>query len=34
MNKHDSRVYELVIKTGISDGLTRGFKKDLKIFKP
>ena len=34
INKHDSRVYELVIETGISDDLAKGFKKDLKIFKP
>ena len=33
MNTHDSRVYELVIEAGILDGLARGFKKDLKIFK-
>ena len=33
MNKHDSRVYELVMEAGIPDGLARGFKKDLKTFK-
>ncbi len=34
MNKFNSRMYELVIEAGIPDGLTRGFKRDLKTFKP
>ncbi len=34
INKYDSRVYELVMEVKIPDSLTRGFKKDLKTFKP
>ena len=34
INKHNSRVYEFVMEAGIPDGLARGFKKDLKTFKP
>ncbi len=34
MNQHDSGVYKLAMQAGLPDGLARGFKKDLKIFKP
>ncbi len=34
MNKPNSKVYELVMEAGIPDGLVRGFKRDLKAFKP
>ena len=34
MNKLNSKVYELAMEAGIPDGLARGFKRDLKAFKP
>jgi len=34
INKPNSRIYELAIEAGIPDGLARGFKRDLKTFKP
>ena len=34
MIKSNSRMYELAIEAGIPDGLVRGFKRDLKTFKP